>query len=168
MEEKRNIKRQIRLRALWLYVAFFVVVAAIIARLVYIQHFSTSTAEYAKAISNRIITTKTLKARRGDILMRDGEPLATVLPLYQVSFDFGAEALDSVERYNKLSDSLAGLLGNYFAKEGYSKAHFKQILRDITTTTVSTGRVVVAISRSSCCRAGSTTRSGARSNNSPF
>ena len=29
MEEKRNIKRQIRLRALWLYVAFFVVVAAI-------------------------------------------------------------------------------------------------------------------------------------------
>ena len=52
--------------------------------------------------------------------MRDGEPLATVLPLYQVSFDFGAEALDSVERYNKLSDSLAGLLGNYFAKEGYS------------------------------------------------
>lgn len=129
MEEKRNIKRQIRLRALWLYVAFFVVVAAIIARLVYIQHFSTSTAEYAKAISNRIITTKTLKARRGDILMRDGEPLATVLPLYQVSFDFGAEALDSVERYNKLSDSLAGLLGNYFAKEGYSKAHFKQIFK---------------------------------------
>ena len=129
MEEKRNIKRQIRLRALWLYVAFFVVVAAIIARLVYIQHFSTSTAEYAKAISNRIITTKTLKARRGDIRMRDGEPLATVLPLYQVSFDFGAEALDSVERYNKLSDSLAGLLGNYFAKEGYSKAHFKQIFK---------------------------------------
>lgn len=129
MEEKRNIKRQIRLRALWLYVAFFVVVAAIIARLVYIQHFSTSTAEYAKAISNRIITTKTLKARRGDILMRDGEPLATVLPLYQVLFDFGAEALDSVERYNKLSDSLAGLLGNYFAKEGYSKAHFKQIFK---------------------------------------
>ncbi len=129
MEEKRNIKRQIRLRALWLYVAFFVVMAAIIARLVYIQHFSTSTAEYAKAISNRIITTKTLKARRGDILMRDGEPLATVLPLYQVSFDFGAEALDSVERYNKLSDSLAGLLGNYFAKEGYSKAHFKQIFK---------------------------------------
>ncbi len=129
MEEKRNIKRQIRLRALWLYVAFFVVVAAIIARLVYIQHFSTSTAEYAKAISNRIITTKTLKARRCDILMRDGEPLATVLPLYQVSFDFGAEALDSVERYNKLSDSLAGLLGNYFAKEGYSKAHFKQIFK---------------------------------------
>lgn len=129
MEQKRNIKRQIRLRALWLYVAFFVVVAAIIARLVYIQHFSTSTAEYAKAISNRIITTKTLKARRGDILMRDGEPLATVLPLYQVSFDFGAEALDSVERYNKLSDSLAGLLGNYFAKEGYSKAHFKQIFK---------------------------------------
>lgn len=129
MEEKRNIKRQIRLRALWLYVAFFVVVAAIIARLVYIQHFSTSTVEYAKAISNRIITTKTLKARRGDILMRDGEPLATVLPLYQVSFDFGAEALDSVERYNKLSDSLAGLLGNYFAKEGYSKAHFKQIFK---------------------------------------
>ena len=125
-EQKYTIKRQIRLRALWLYVAFFVMVVAIIARLVYIQHFSRSTAEYAEAISNRILTTKTLKARRGDILMRDGEPLATVLPLYQVSFDFGSEALDSVERYNKLSDSLAGLLGGYFAKEGYPKSYFKQ------------------------------------------
>lgn len=125
-EQKYNIKRQIRRRALWLYVAFFVMVVAIIARLVYIQYFSRSTAEYAEAISNRILTTKTLKARRGDILMRDGEQLATVLPLYQVSFDFGSEALDSVERYNKLSDSLAGLLGNYFAKEGYPKSYFKK------------------------------------------
>lgn len=125
-EQKYTIKRQIRRRALWLYVAFFVMVVAIIARLVYIQYFSRSTAEYAEAISNRILTTKTLKARRGDILMRDGEQLATVLPLYQVSFDFGSEALDSVERYNKLSDSLAGLLGNYFAKEGYPKSYFKK------------------------------------------
>ncbi len=125
-EQKYTIKRQIRRRALWLYVAFFVMVVAIIARLVYIQYFSRSTAEYAEAISNRILTTQTLKARRGDILMRDGEPLATVLPLYQVSFDFGSEALDSVERYNKLSDSLAGLLGGYFAKEGYPKSYFKQ------------------------------------------
>lgn len=128
-EQKNTIKRQIRRRALWLYVAFFVVVVAIIGRLVYIQYFSRSTAEYAKVISDRIITTKTLKARRGDILMRDGEPLATVLPLYQVSFDFGSEALDSVERYAKLSDSLAGLLGGYFAKEGYPKAHFKQLFK---------------------------------------
>ena len=125
-EQKYTIKRQIRLRALWLYVAFFVMVVAIIARLVYIQHFSRSTAEYAEAISDRILTTQTLKARRGDILMRDGEPLATVLPLYQVYFDFGSEALDSVERYNKLSDSLAGLLGGYFGKEGYPKSYFKQ------------------------------------------
>ncbi|MBR2419461.1 MAG: hypothetical protein IKB14_01985, partial [Rikenellaceae bacterium] len=113
---------------MWLYVFFFLAVVIIVARLVYIQQFSQSTADYAKVISNRILTTKTLKARRGDILMRDGEPLATVLPLYQVYFDFGSEALDSLERYNKLSDSLAGLLGNYFAREGYSKAHFKQIL----------------------------------------
>ena len=127
-EQKHTIKRQIRRRALWLYVFFFLAVVIIVARLVYIQQFSQSTADYAKVISNRILTTKTLKARRGDILMRDGEPLATVLPLYQVYFDFGSEALDSVERYNKLSDSLSGLLGNYFAREGYSKAHFKQIL----------------------------------------
>ena len=127
-EQKHTIKRQIRRRALWLYVFFFLAVVIIVARLVYIQQFSQSTADYAKVISNRILTTKTLKARRGDILMSDGEPLATVLPLYQVYFDFGSEALDSVERYNKLSDSLAGLLGNYFAREGYSKAHFKQIL----------------------------------------
>lgn len=127
-EQKHTIKRQIRRRALWLYVFFFLAVVIIVARLVYIQQFSQSTADYAKVISNRILTTKTLKARRGDILMRDGEPLATVLPLYQVYFDFGSEALDSLERYNKLSDSLAGLLGNYFAREGYSKAHFKQIL----------------------------------------
>lgn len=127
-DKKPNIKRQIRRRALWLYVAFFLVVVAIVVRLVYIQFFSTSTADYAKAISKRIITTQTLKARRGDILMRDGEPLATVLPLYQVYFDFGSEALDSVERYNKLSDSLAGLLGRYFASDGYNKAHFKKVL----------------------------------------
>ena len=125
-EQKHTIKRQIRRRALWLYVTFFVIVVVIIARLIYIQHFSSSTAEYADAISNRILTTQTLKARRGDILMRDGESLATVLPLYQVYFDFGSEALDSVERYNKLSDSLAGLLGGYFGSEGYPKSYFKQ------------------------------------------
>ena len=100
----------------------------VIVRLVYIQFFSPTFASYADRLSQRIISTKPLKAVRGEILMRDGEPLATALTLYQVKFDFGSEALDSTAQYNYLSDSLAGLLGRYFAAEGYGKSHFKQVL----------------------------------------
>lgn len=126
--QQRSIKQEIRFRTNIVYFCAVMIALAVIVRLVYIQYFSPTFAMYSERLSQRIITTKSLKAVRGEIMMRDGEPLATALTLYQVKFDFGSEALDSTEQYSYLSDSLAGRLGRYFADEGYGKAHFKKVL----------------------------------------
>ncbi len=131
MNEQQHspIKKQIRRRVTMLYLLFFVTAAAIIIRMICIQFFSPTTADYAESLSKRILTTRTLKARRGDILMRGGEPLATTLTRYQVEIDFGAEGFDSMELFFKYSDSLSVLLGHYFGPEGYPASHFRKIFR---------------------------------------
>lgn len=123
------IKKLIRRRVTMLYLLFFLLAVVIVVRLVCIQFASPETAAFAQVLSKRILTTKTVTARRGDILMRGGEPIVTTLTRYQVELDFGAEGFDSVEMFRKNSDSLSLLLGCYFGPEGYGSDYFRRIFR---------------------------------------
>ncbi len=123
------IKKLIRRRVTMLYLLFFLLAVVIVVRLVCIQFASPETAAFAQVLSKRILTTKTVTARRGDILMRGGEPIVTTLTRYQVELDFGAEGFDSVEMFRKNSDSLSLLLGRYFGPEGYGSDYFRRIFR---------------------------------------
>ena len=64
------IKKLIRRRVTMLYLLFFLLAVVIVVRLVCIQFASPETAAFAQVLSKRILTTKTVTARRGDILMR--------------------------------------------------------------------------------------------------
>lgn len=112
--EPSKIKSDILLRVRLLYVLFMLAGAIVLVRLVWVQRFSRETAVNAGRLSARIFTRDTLFAQRGDILARDGEPLAISLLRYQASFDFASEGLADEAAFREQSDSLAKLLALFF------------------------------------------------------
>ncbi len=113
-EEPSPIKRDILLRVRGLYVLFILVGLIVFGRLVWVQFFSREVADNADRLHDRIFIQEVIKARKGSILARNGEPFATSIFRYQVAFDFGAEGLDSLNLFNEQADSLAKLLAAFF------------------------------------------------------
>lgn len=113
-EEKSKIKSDILLRVRLLYLLFFAAGMVILGRLVWVQLFSGEVAANAARIEGRIFREEKIAARRGSILSRNGEPLATSIFRYRITFDFSAEGFDSLALFNEQTDSLAELLAFYF------------------------------------------------------
>ena len=126
-QEPSTIKSDILLRVRALYLFFMVLVAVILVRLVYVQFISPETRINAKRLSTRIFLPDTLYARRGNILSRDGEPLAISIFRYQPLFDFDSEGFRDTESFYRQSDSLAQLLSAYFGDR--STAEYRRLLR---------------------------------------
>ncbi len=114
MEKERSIKSDILLRVRLLYVCFILLGAVVMGRIVWVQLGSREVAHNADTIYTRIFRTDTLRALRGSILARNGEPLAASIFRYDPKFDLGSRGLDSVAVFNEQSDSLAKLLAAYF------------------------------------------------------
>lgn len=113
-EGKSKIKSDILLRVRLLYLLFFIAGFVILSRLIWVQAFSRETRINAERIEKRIFREEVVTARRGSILARGGEPLATSLFRYRVAFDLSAEGLDSLALFEEQSDSLSKLLALYF------------------------------------------------------
>ena len=96
--EKSRIKSDILLRVRLLYILFILAGLLIFARLVWVQLFSSEVAYNAERLAGRIFTEQIIPAQRGNILTRDGDPLATSIFRYRVEFDFGSPGLDSCVR----------------------------------------------------------------------
>ena len=86
-EERSKVKSDILLRVRLLYVLFILAGAVVLTRIVWVQLFSREVAYNADRLSSRIFTREEIKAQRGSILSRDGEPLATSIFRYQAAFD---------------------------------------------------------------------------------
>ncbi|MFI3302298.1 MAG: penicillin-binding transpeptidase domain-containing protein [Rikenellaceae bacterium] len=127
-ESKTDIKKDILTRVRALYVFFIVLFVIIFVRLIWIQVFSKEVAHNAERLEGRIFQHQEVKAHRGSILSRDGEPLATSIFRYQVEMDFGSEGFDSLRIFHEQTDSLAELLSIYFKDK--SKAQYRKFLRD--------------------------------------
>ena len=113
-KENSPIKRDILFRVHLLYADFVLIAALVFARLIWVQLFSSEVAYNAERLEGRIFTDEIIPARRGNILTRDGEPLATSLFRYQVEMDYGSPGFDSLRTFREQSDSLAKLLALYF------------------------------------------------------
>ncbi len=120
MAEQR-IKQEILTRVNWLYSVFVVIGVVIVLRIIFIQVMSHEVAAHAEAIYGRIFYSQSVRAHRGAILARDGEPLANSILRYQVEMDFGSEGFDSLNTYYRQSDSLAKLLSRYFGDRSYQQ-----------------------------------------------
>ncbi|MBO5700094.1 MAG: hypothetical protein J6R57_01590 [Bacteroidales bacterium] len=88
---------------------FIPIALAVIGRVVYIQFINpTETTDVDIAYRE-----ETIEAIRGDILARDGRPLATSVPYYQIRMDFVVPNEDTFKKYvDDLSQSLAKFFKN--------------------------------------------------------
>ncbi|MFI3293178.1 MAG: penicillin-binding transpeptidase domain-containing protein [Rikenellaceae bacterium] len=129
--QKKDIKSDILTRVRVLYVLFIVLGVIIFTRLIWVQAFSAEVAHNAERLEGRIFKHQEIKAHRGSVLTRDGEPLATSIFKYQVEMDFGSEGFDSLKTYYEQCDSLAELLSDYFKDR--SKDQYKELFKNQRT-----------------------------------
>ena len=95
-EQKSKIKGDILLRVRMLYTLFILLGVVIFGRLVWVQLFSREVKVNAERMEHRIFREERVRARRGNILSRDGEALATSIFRYRVEFYMAAEGFDSL------------------------------------------------------------------------
>lgn len=123
-EEKSKVKSDILLRVRLLYVLFILVGATVLGRLIWVQAFSSEVSYNAERLESRIFVEEIIPAQRGNILSRNGEPLALSLFRYQVEMDFASPGLDSLKTFYEQTDSLALLMASFFkdkSADGYRK-----------------------------------------------
>lgn len=127
MEQRkpRAIKKDIMNRVLKLYVAAILMGVVVAIRLVYIQFFSAEVSVNADKLDKVIYSRSVLRAHRGAIRARTGEPLSTSIFRSTIFFDFGAEGFDDESSFKRDADSLSKLLSAHFgdksAKDYYNR-----------------------------------------------
>lgn len=120
-------KRDIISRVKSLYRLLFLAALAVTARLLWIILFSPAVIHNAEVLDDGIYRTTTIKAHRGTIFSRDGEPLAISSLRYNVILDFGSEGMltsDSMTYINN-ADRLANLLADHFNEEDAREHRYK-------------------------------------------
>lgn len=115
---KRATKRDIIARVKSLYSILFIFALIAIVRLFWIALFSPSVSHNAEVMDRGIYRNTTIKAHRGTILSREGEPLAISSLRYNVILDFGSEGMIEADSlaYIKNADSLSRMLARHFDK----------------------------------------------------
>lgn len=97
-----------------LYKLFILIAVAVVGKIVYLQ-FINPTDTKAVDIAYK---EETIEAIRGDILARDGRPMATSVPYYQIRMDCTVSNQDTFNKYiDALSKSLASFYKNKKASE---------------------------------------------------
>ena len=141
MERKqRPIKKDILNRVLKLYAAAIIMGVVIACRLVYIQFFSGEVSANADKLDKKIYRTATLRAHRGSIRARTGEPLATSIFRSTIEFDFGAEGFDDEEKFRENADSLSKLLAQHFGDKS-ARDYYNTLVRERSTHNIAHRRM---------------------------
>ena len=123
------IKSDIMSRVMKLLAAAIIMGVVIAFRLIYIQFLSGEVSRNADRLDKVIYRTATLKAHRGAIRARTGEPLATSIFRSTIEFDFGAEGFDNEVRFKRDADSLSKLLAAHFGDKP-AKEYYNTLIRE--------------------------------------
>lgn len=119
-----NIRKNIVLRIVIVYLSVLLFAFAIIGRIIQLQFVEVRKWEdMAGTFSKKDII---IKPKRGDICALDGRLLSTSVPLYHVYFDTRVEALDEKEFYENI-DSIAEGLSRIL--EDRTKSEYKRRLQ---------------------------------------
>lgn len=113
-----NIKKDIVLRMVFLYIGVLIGAFLIVGRIVFLQFVEGDKwRDRQRGVSQ---TNVSIEANRGDILAADGRLLASSIPSYGVYMDFKADGLKSAVFYSKL-DSLSMTLSHFFRDKSTSQ-----------------------------------------------
>ena len=126
-QRAKATKRDIISRVKSLYSIIFIFALAVTVRLLWIILFSPSVNHNAEVMDEGIYRTTKIKAHRGTIFSRDGEPLAISSLRYNVILDFGSEGMITADSqaYIKNVDMLANLLAEHFNQEDAREHGYK-------------------------------------------
>ena len=91
LKRDTDVKDEMYSRVKRVYGVFILVALLVVVRLVWVSAFSSETAYNAERLERRIFIVDSVYSRRGSILARDGEPLATSILRYRVDFDMASD-----------------------------------------------------------------------------
>ena len=123
-----DIREDMFSKAKNVHMVFIVLSICVVLRLVWVMLPNTETAKNAARLEERIFQSDTVISRRGSILARDGEPLATSILRYRIDFDMGSEGFDDDEVFRENVDSLSKLLSAFFKDR--SPAEYRRLMLD--------------------------------------
>ncbi len=115
-KQKREIdvRAEMFSRVKRVYGLFILVGLCVLVRLIWVLAFSGEISYNAERLEERIFVPDSVYSRRGSILSRDGEPLATSILRYRVDFDMGSDGFDSLNTFKEQADTLGKLLAGFF------------------------------------------------------
>lgn len=144
-----DVKDEMYSRVKRVYGVFILVALLVVVRLVWVSAFSSETAYNAERLERRIFIVDSVYSRRGSILARDGEPLATSILRYRVDFDMASDGFDSLALFREQADSLSKLLARFFGDRSAAEyrrrmieehnKHYRVVYRKDTTVLRSEG-----------------------------
>ena len=109
LKRDTDVKDEMYSRVKRVYGVFILVALLVVVRLVWVSAFSSETAYNAERLERRIFIVDSVYSRRGSILARDGEPLATSILRYRVDFDMASDGFDSLALFREQADSGRGV-----------------------------------------------------------
>lgn len=149
LKRDTDVKDEMYTRVKKVYGVFILVALCVVVRLVWVSALSAETAYNADRLERRIFIADSVYSRRGSILARDGEPLATSILRYRVDFDMASDGFDSLELFREQADSLSKLLARFFGDRSASdyrrrlvdehNRHYRVVYRKDTTVLRSEG-----------------------------
>lgn len=149
LKRDTDVKDEMYSRVKRVYGVFILVALLVVVRLVWVSAFSSETAYNAERLERRIFIVDSVYSRRGSILARDGEPLATSILRYRVDFDMASDGFDSLALFREQADSLSKLLSRFFGDRSASEyrrrmieehnKHYRVVYRKDTTVLRSEG-----------------------------
>ena len=128
-EQRYKLKKDIARRIKILHLTFTGVVVGFLVYIVLCILFNGEVSRGFEEVRNRsILDTVEVKAQRGSIYSRNGEPLATSITRKTLMIDFGSQRFDNYERYCKNADTLARKLAAYFGDRS-SKEYYEELIK---------------------------------------
>ena len=113
-KRETDVREEMFFRAKLVHGLFTVAALLVIVRLIWVLWFSGEVSYNAGRLEERIFVADSVYSRRGSILARDGEPLATSILRYRVDFDMASDGFDSLNIFREQADTLGKLLSNFF------------------------------------------------------
>ena len=127
-DQQYKLKKAIALRAKRVFYIFAGLLVSFLAHIILFVMCNSNVAAGFEEVRNSILDTVVVRANRGSIYSRNGEPLATSINRKTIMIDFGSERFDDYEKYCEDARELARELSKYFGDKS-AKEYYNELIK---------------------------------------